>query len=135
MSPKRSSPSTSIATSLHLTPPPPGKHQNHHLFLSSTLTMDQILEGLLENALEKVKLKYGLMLATGHLRWKATREVQATFWRTLNDHMATCDLNVVHEEGVRVYCRLMYTKHGFCLPTRGNGGPSVKYVEISGAFW
>ena len=41
--------------------------------------------------------------------------------------MATCDLTVVHDEGAKALCRFMYTKHGFDVPTRDDGGPCVNY--------
>ena len=84
-----------------------------------------------ENVLEKAGVKYGLMLATGKLGWKTTPEVATTVWRRFKYLMAPCDLNVVHEDGARALCRLMYTEHRFVVRTRDDEGLNVNYHETA----
>ena len=97
--------------------------------------MDQPPEWPPEHLLVPARMKYGLLLATGQLGWEATPEVAGHLWRRLRAHMASCDLDVVNQHGCRAFCRFMYTKHGFAVPTMHDGCSHVHYRRVATELW
>ena len=80
-------------------------------------------------------MKYALLLATRQLGWESTPEVAADLWRQLRNRMATCDVNVVDDNGARPLCRFMYTDYGLAIPTLHGGGNSVHHCEVATTLW
>ena len=74
--------------------------------------MDQTLEWPPWAELEAASMKLGLMLALGEVGWSRPPVQEAIFWRKLEKHMQTCDLDVVRIHGLLALCRLMYSQDG-----------------------